>query len=223
MEYWEKLKQPKIYTTYSAENFYKLILEKGQKYLEDCGNTNAKFELNVDEQRIYKLLSLYFTDDKAFEKNGLSLQKGIMLIGKIGCGKTTCMKLFAQNQKQSFAVIPCRTVEREHTKEGYKAIEKYFHLLRSNPDVTFGQTEIGICFDDLGTEEMSKNYGNVRNVMSEIILSRYENEVRAGFKTHTTTNLYEHEMEANYGSREFSRIRGMFNFIKFPEVADKRK
>jgi predicted ATPase len=39
----------------------------------------------------------YFNGNPEFEKNGLSLRKGLMLLGGIGTGKTIFMNVFKSN------------------------------------------------------------------------------------------------------------------------------
>jgi hypothetical protein len=79
------------------------------------------------------------------------------------------------------------------------------------------------CFDDLGTENNLKLYGNECNVMAEILLSRYDLFVSRKLITHLTTNLSASEIEAAYGNRLRSRLREQFNLIAFNNnTLDKR-
>ncbi len=178
------------------------------------------FALTKEEERIYKLTSMYFAKDPDFEKMGYSLKKGLLIYGNIGCGKTTMMKIFARIAPQSFMVVTCREIGHMFSKKGYDSIESFFSPIFTD----LGKREIGVCFDDLGTESIAKNYGNEANVMAEIVQSRYENASGGMFNTHTTTNMNEQQILDCYGDRVASRIRGMFNTIDFPESSvDKRK
>ena len=79
------------------------------------------------------------------------------------------------------------------------------------------------CFDDLGTEQQIKHFGNDCNVMVEILITRYEEFISNGSITHITTNLSASEIEKAYGNRVRSRLRQMFNLIAFDkETKDKR-
>lgn len=81
----------------------------------------------------------------------------------------------------------------------------------------------GYCFDDLGTEQQIKHFGNDCNVMAEILITRYEEFIANGSITHITTNLSASEIEKAYGNRVRSRLRQMFNLIAFDkEAKDKR-
>jgi DNA replication protein DnaC len=74
----------------------------------------------------------------------------------------------------------------------------------------------------LGTEANAKHYGHEKNVMAEIILNRYDNNLPYHC-THITTNLTADEIKAQYGTRVTDRIREMFNIIKFPVGAKSRR
>ena len=78
------------------------------------------------------------------------------------------------------------------------------------------------CFDDLGTEQALKYFGNECNVMGEILLRRYEYFITHKMITHLTTNLSASELESCYGNRIRSRLREMFNLISFGTSKDKR-
>lgn len=242
-KYWQKLNEPKPVVKHSAAELLKIVIGRGNERI-------SGFNLKPEELEIYKTLAMYFADDAAFESRGedFSLKKGILLYGNIGCGKTTCIQLFTMNQKQVYRVDSCREVAYTFAKEGYEGLERWFKTVPITPtDKNFYQKELSFCFDDLGTENTTKNFGNTANAMAEVILNRYDQESRAGkFKTHITTNLplVEPELPPNatieqinnfnnikdfniekyYGPRVVDRMVEMFNFIVFPEnAASKRK
>ena len=214
-QYWNKVNSDPVYPTYSAEAFQTMILERAN--LQKPGFLNDQWT-----SPILWALSLYFTGDKRFEAlgEGYSLEKGVALFGGIGCGKTMLMELFEENQKESFIVKPTQEIAEEYQDEG--TIAKYFHLqkstIRSN---VFGQKEWGLCFDDLGTEDIKKNYGNQLNAMSTILMRRYD--ARLFSATHLTFNLTADELEQMYGTRVRSRMREMFNVVAFHKDAPDRR
>jgi len=186
-----------------------------QKGSETLGH---KFKLYEDDRPTINLLLCYFLQDKlAAPQFGLELQKGILLTGPVGCGKTSLMKLmkyFFQNDTQRFLTKPCRDVSFEFIQNGFEIIQRYTRLNIPQPT---------ICFDDLGTENALKYYGNECNVMAEVLLSRYDLYVSHSLITHLTTNLSASEIEVIYGNRVRSRLREMFNLIAFDkESPDKR-
>lgn len=143
-----------------------------------------------------------------------------MLSGPIGCGKTSIMHLLKpfMYQKYEYKIKTCREISYEFAKNGYEALQPYTMK-------TMNQARLsGFCFDDLGTEQQIKHFGNDCNVMAEILISRYENFIENNSITHITTNLSASEIEKHYGNRLRSRMRNMFNLISFQsESLDKRK
>lgn len=212
--YFESLKSPKKYGMPSKQEFYQDV---DSRMFEFTGSEDYKNNYQ------YELLQWYFSKDSRFVDAGYSLSKGLLLVGPVGCGKTTLMKAFTKNIYQSYAVVPCRRIAEEY--QNNKLINKYSALSRNNfPHLYYGHTELGWCFDDLGTEERRKNFGNELNVMEDIILNWYD-KLTIGFnKIHITTNLYMDQIEEKYTARVRSRMRQMFNVIEFDEnMQDKRK
>lgn len=173
-----------------------------------------------DEPIILRLVAYFLKDETICNKAGISLQKGILLSGPIGSGKTSLMNLMKHitPTEHKFSVKPCRDISFEFIQDGYEIIHRYSKgsLYQSEPR-TF-------CFDDLGTENNLKYYGNECNVMAEILLSRYDLFVSRKLQTHITTNLSASEIEKHYGNRVRSRLREMVNLVAFDkEITDKRK
>jgi energy-coupling factor transporter ATP-binding protein EcfA2 len=188
--------------------------EKGRELFGD------HFAIQEDDHEIiFKLLVYFFQDKKNAEDLNLSLKKGILLSGPVGCGKTSLMKLFRMfsPQEYRYGIKPCRDISFEFMQEGYPVILKYSSLafVHDKPRTH--------CFDDLGTESSLKYFGNDCNVMAEILLSRYDLFMHRRMITHITTNLTSNEIEAMYGTRVRSRMREMFNLVTFHTATrDKR-
>lgn len=175
-----------------------------------------------DKPIIFRLISYFLKDENVAEKLEINLNKGILLSGPIGVGKTSIMSLmkFLEPTKKRFIMKSCRDVSFEFIKDGYETIHKYSrHSFEQNTHEpkTF-------CFDDLGTESTLKYFGNECNVMAEILLSRYDLFVSQKLITHLTTNLSAGEIEEIYGNRVRSRMREMFNLVAFDfSTEDKRQ
>ena len=175
--------------------------------------------LENDHEIIYKLIAYFLKDEQACYQFNLDLEKGILLTGPIGCGKTSLMNLmkYLTATEHKFYVKPCRDISFEFIQDGYQIIHKYSigKLYQSEPRT--------YCFDDLGTENNLKYFGNECNVMAEILLSRYDLFISKKLLTHITTNLSATEIETHYGNRVRSRLREMVNLIAFEKTAqDKR-
>ncbi|MBF4473299.1 ATPase [Flavobacterium sp. HJJ] len=197
-------------------------LNKCFEYLEYHGKQTygQSFKIsNDDKPTIYKLLIYAIRDNENAFRLGLDLNKGILLSGPIGCGKTSLMHLIKPflYAKCDYKIKTTRFVSFEFAKYGFEALRPYTE--KSNQQIRL----TGYCFDDLGAEQQIKHFGNDCNVMAEILISRYEQFVENGSVTHITTNLSASEIENCYGNRVRSRLRQMFNLITFnSQSKDKR-
>jgi hypothetical protein len=198
------------------------------------GGQDGRRVFTIDDHNAWVLeaLCMYFTDDPLFESihlkddtgrpvhKGWKLDKGIMLVGGVGIGKTQLMRMLRVNKKACFDVVNCADLSKEFAKTskdagGYAAVERFENIHRKdikNID-NFWQEDMGICFDDLGTESDKTHFGNKANVIADVILGRYANRLPF-YYTHATTNLTPGEMKEIYGVRFFDRVGEMFNIIK---------
>lgn len=205
-EYQERINKQNIYKAYTAPQL----------------NEFFKMHFDVDEENeaVISQICKYFAADSEFQGD---LTKGLFLMGTVGVGKTTIMEFFKQNQIFSYRMESCRKIEEKISLEG----EEYLRTCSYNIQIStnanyFGHQEIGLCFDDLGTEDNSKHYGKERNVMAEIILNRYDNRLPMN-STHITTNLTGKQITERYGTRVTDRIKQMFNIIQFDVNAKSRR
>ncbi|WP_310992081.1 ATPase [Aequorivita marina] len=186
-----------------------------------------KFKIYKEDYSMIYQLCLYFIKDKDnCAKFNIDINKGLLLSGPVGCGKTTLMKLlrYLVPHQRPYDIIPTRNIVFAFNNIGYSIIEQY------------GNNHF-FCFDDLGVEPEGKHYGKDCNVIGEILLSRYErfinytSNVQHHAKrptnnnlTHITTNLNAEEIEDRYGNRVRSRLREMVNVIGFDKnTKDKRQ
>jgi len=198
-------------------NYQQIITWIEKKGIELYGN-HFKI-LETDYQIIYKLIAYFLKDEPTCFQYNINLNKGILLSGPIGCGKTSLMNnmKYLTRTEHKFYVKPCRDISFEFIQDGYQIIHKYSKgkLYEYEPKT--------ICFDDLGTESNLKYYGNECNVMAEILLSRYDVYIAKRIQTHITTNLSASEIETHYGNRVRSRMRELFNLIAYDNNSkDKR-
>ena len=174
-----------------------------------------KLEIDKQQTPIYKAICQYFSKDVEFNKNKLtenmpSLEKGLLIIGKFGCGKTSMMRAYHKigykllpDQFLWFKMISCNALVSEFEKiENQKDKQEFFRKYSK------GKT---IYFDDFGTESEASNFGK-KNLMKIILEERY----LYNKKTFLTTNLELEEISKKYGNRVFDRLREMVNIIKMP-------
>jgi len=185
-------------------------------YLEAKGKLlfGEKFRIyKKDREILLKLCSYFIRDKENCKKFDIDVNKGLLLSGPVGCGKTSLMKLlhFLVPHQRKYVLMPCRNIVFAFNHLGYKTIEDY------------GENSF-FCFDDMGVEPMGRYYGKDCNVIGEILLSRYDLFMETKLKTHVTTNLNAEELEEYYCNRVRSRMRELFNLIAFDEkTGDKRK
>ncbi|WP_026473095.1 P-loop NTPase family protein [Alkaliflexus imshenetskii] len=196
-------------------------------FLYEKGRLTYGKKFNLDEKDtlvIGRLIAWYIRDEPTATRHGMDLDKGILLSGPVGSGKTSLLSLmkFFNRTDQPLILKPCRDIAFEFQKDGFEVIRRYaapsWHPSTAVPKIK------SYCFDDLGTEQSLKHFGQECNIMAEIILSRYDHYIRHRMFTHFTTNLSADEIESIYGSRVRSRLREMCNLIAFPgDTPDKRK
>ena len=179
------------------------IIERGSELFEG-------FEISDDIRPTYEILNKYFQSIPG----ELDLNKGILLAGNIGTGKTIAMHVFGR--LSGFKIVSTRHVVRDFANNGMDALDKYGrnsfqinaggHVNRSQPQT--------ICFDDLGLEDTnSQLYGNKANVMAEILMDRYEHWRFRNMITHGTTNLNTPKIAEIYGGRVMDRVNEMMNIV----------
>jgi energy-coupling factor transporter ATP-binding protein EcfA2 len=201
----------------STYNYSEIISWLEKKGIDLYGK-NFKI-LEVDHPIIFKLIAYFLKDEPTCFQHGIDLSKGILLSGPVGCGKTSLLNLMKilTPSEHKFIVKPCRNISFEFIQDGYQIIHKYStgKLYLSEPRT--------YCFDDLGTENNLKYFGNECNIMAEIVLNRYDLFISKKIITHITTNLSASEIETHYGNRVRSRLRAMLNLISYDKsTPDKR-
>ncbi|RAR46459.1 P-loop NTPase family protein [Flavobacterium lacus] len=212
-----------IQKTFEIKNGVKIYdFAKCVETLENLGKHQfgKKFKIHEKDVPVIKKLLIYaIRDESTARAMNIDVNKGIILSGPVGCGKTSMMWLinFFSPQSHNYKIIPCRDIAFEFATKGYEALSPFTKKEEKQSKMN------NICFDDLGTEKQIKYFGNECNVMAEIILTRYDSFITNKTMTHVTTNLSASELETCYGDRVRSRMRQMFNLIPFDKNSpDKR-
>lgn len=187
---------------------------------------------SVDYIENLKVITYYFAKDPKFfksphlvtefdfggkiKRSKPSFEKGLLIIGNFGNGKTSVMRAFANSfrgikgwffkQHNANSVVDLyEACETGKDKDGFWKL-----MLRER-----------VSFDDVKTERIANNYGKV-NLFKDIIEKRY---FQGLFETFILTNYKEGAPESvemallefgeKYGSRAFDRLFEMFNIVKF--------
>ena len=101
----------------------------------------------TDRGIVFAMLAWFLQDESVAKEMNFDLNKGILLSGPIGCGKTTLFRLLQQLPPpgKKFAMFSTRLVVAEFMQEGYETLLKY------SQGNLMGETRQPktICFDDL--------------------------------------------------------------------------
>jgi hypothetical protein len=179
-------------------------------YIEKLKKRQPLFTQDENCAPVIKSIALWIARSGDFtgQSPHYGLNKGIMLLGGIGAGKTLLMSALADLYfifDTKVKVLPTYVVTEKFSKFGVEAYDK----------VNYSSDEINpvydhVIFDDLGAETIQSHYGQITNVMAEVMLRRYDNNVR----TFGTSNLDQKTIRKFYGERVWSRMKSMFNFIE---------
>lgn len=181
--------------------------EIANRFIQIAERLPEGYKVTSEIEDILFCLSLYFANDPEFENVDIpqlrtkpNLRKGIYIQGNPGSGKTTIMKILSKIG--NFHFIPCDIVADNVRREGQKAVDDIHNKIMDS-----------IYFDDLGSEQKIKHFGNTMDVMHDIVIKRYRNFVQNGIKTHFSTNLSMTEIGKLYDARIESRLYEMCNVI----------
>lgn len=188
-----ELKFNKIQIDLAPEEFYTLFLEMAQKELLKKGIDKA---YKVDESNKATINDLYYYTTRSPKFSG-NLDKGILLAGSIGAGKTLIMNVL------------CSIIEERTNKIFHRTHAKRIpDLLKITEPGHFDRRPMFI--DDLGREPlMVNNYGTKELPIIDLMSIRYD----FGALTFATTNFDQDKLTEFYGEATIDRFREMFNTI----------
>ena len=152
-----------------------------------------------NEKFLENIVNYFGTGETCYDRS-----KGLLIRGGYGVGKTTILKLIQKTlqEDKKFAYNPSNDVVANFNIGGDDQIKIYKNKKER-------------LFDDLGAEDMGKNYGNNVEVFQKIIYSRYDLLKYENIRTHITTNLTNDEIIAKYGERAYDRFKDMFNVVRW--------
>jgi DNA replication protein DnaC len=152
-------------------------------------------------------------NEKIFQALLNQTNKGVLIIGGIGTGKTCIMKLFNEVLKNKniryFIFADARDISFDFMCKGYAATEKYYKIELSRED-SITTKYPNLIIDDLGIENAFINYyGTQEDVISNILFLRHSKKTL----TCATTNLSLDMLKKRYGERLFDRFKEMFDIF----------
>ena len=221
--YWQKVRESvvEVEKTFTKKELWNTFL----KTFKELHGKEFIYDDEILEN--IKPIMYYFLKDENFffckNLSGLSepsFDKGILLIGNFGNGKTAVMATF----EKIFKGIKSKTFKGYSTNEVVNLFEKINptsnEQVITRPEFDKMMNTGNRYFDDVKTERHASNFGKM-NLMKDILEVREKNNLL----THITCNFkdgFENDIEAGldefeekYGSRLYDRIFKMFNIIEF--------
>lgn len=178
--------------------------------------TTDQFDIMTEPRRtIYK--NIYSTFQRRLSPN--NREKSIFIIGTKGVGKSICMKVMQRLFKDTDA--------RFVYKSGSELVDMLEDFKPAQIKEWYGKgLKCDLYIDDIGLgTAITKNWGNAKNIIAELLFERSELFVTAGFKTHLSSNLpttvdkLQHPtvktLEDMYGDRVLDRIYEMSEIISW--------
>lgn len=166
--------------------------------------SGGTFHLDAENRDAVEMLAIWLARQSC---DGMDPNRGILLIGNVGSGKTLLMRSASRVIEdaygvRSFGVKGCSDLVRMFNEDGYAG------------DIDMWINAPHVCLDDMGTEGEAIHFGKRTNLIGEMIEARYDRAMR-GVKawTHITTNLSTDAIKERYGARVYSRIAHMCNAI----------
>ncbi len=224
-EYFERInapEKPKEKKELTKEILWKMFDDNYTLQNSPSMESMVRYSRNPDSLENIKPLIYYFIGDfENFKKckrlsklSEPSFEKGLLIIGGYGNGKTSVMKAL----QTSLA----RTNISFKTKSTNDLVNIYEGCENQGEKDEFWQTfNSGTWnFDDILTERVANNYGKV-NLMKDVLEVRYDKKKRTyctcNYKDGTEESLPEGlaQFGEKYGSRVYDRLFAMFNIVEF--------
>lgn len=208
---------------WTAQEMYNEALKMGNIIAKE---ENWKHEFVVDKhnEKVFKLLCLYFTNDPKFEQYGqdglkYSLKKGIWLqSGVRGSGKSSMLKCFRMNKRCCFGYKHTTELANTFQKGGFGAIDFFIGSIpQPSSPLNFYQNDAGFMYDELFGEQKVNHMGSPLMISEYIVNKLYDfSNNRRGelWKFHVTSNASGEDIENISGKTYRSRMPDMFNLIK---------
>lgn len=182
-------------------DFRELFVEFGT-YCLLSRKRNINFILDADNEPTIEQLFYYATRSPHFKGD---LNKGIMLQGKFGCGKTILLETYSLIHNQ--IVKNCEF--RFPLLTFIKSMDLQERIIRETTKPFMLRP---LIIDEFGRESKTvQNFGNILRPISELLSERSD----TGAITHGTTNFTLSTLSSDdfYGGMIGDRLRTMFNFI----------
>lgn len=197
----EKMRQRRFSLPLAYSDFQSLFFKFGTVCLLQR-NQDRNFVIDDNNEPIIKQLYYFATNNTSFEGD---LNKGILLQGKYGCGKTVLL--------ETYSLLHNHIVQRFSLNYPvllfFKSVELQEQIIKQSVNVFVRKP---LIIDEFGRESKTvQDYGNIIRPLSELLSLRSD----AGTLTHGTTNFILNTLSSDefYGGMIGDRLKTMFNFI----------
>lgn len=212
---------PKFNESFNAMVFWNLFLVH-YEYVN-----NEKFIVTESSKTFVFTILYYFLQEQNFYKSPLlfnydkcktSLQKGLIVVGGFGVGKTSTVRTIVsliEKLSVNYRLYPVRFHNTLEIVEEFESSDSIF-----KNDVINRYSKGFRVFDDVKNEREASNFGKI-DLFKEILYKRCET------KNYRTILLCNYDSEypndvhqaiesfERYGDRNFDRLFEAFNFIEF--------
>jgi hypothetical protein len=188
----EVTRATELQTRCNAKYFYNLMAWISE-------NTyGKKLILHDDNTPLIRAICFFFSRDERFETElKFDLNKGLLIRGVSGLGKTYLFKCIESNDVRPIDIVSMIDISEQVKEEG-------------NYELHYRST---LYLDDVGTEEPIVNhYGTKINWFKNFIEMYYLKNKPFNRLVVSTNNSFD-EIEGKYGFRVRSRVKDMFNII----------
>lgn len=189
-------------------------------FIDCCREIEPRFVVDEDNQDAIKKITNHIQ----------TTGKGILLSGPVGTGKTVLMKGLNQllyrfncryhSYKINFYNLPVYKIASGFAAEGFKIFEDGIcgdgmMIDGGRMMIPLADVNVPLLLDDIGVNDVVSHFGNTVNIVSEIIMRRYDR----GARTYITTNMSIKTLQEHYGERVYSRMKEMFMpyYVKGPD------
>ena len=187
---------------------------RGSEAIQIIGNEFVS-GFSIDKEPLFTAYkSVYEVLINSIDKKSKS--KGLLIIGSIGVGKSLMMKVYQKLFKDSPRAFKWVS--------GVVLRDMLDDCSVSDVKEAYGYAcKMDLYIDDFGVNQaVVQKYGNSTNIISEVLMERYELFLAEGYKTHLSTNLPA-RLENNpnniptiatvYSERVYDRIKEMCELV----------
>lgn len=183
---------------------------------------NEKFICTEESKALVYTLIYFFQKKDNFKNSSLlfqhplsstNLNKGLVIVGGFGCGKTSILRVFQQIINESNQVNLKFTTTVDSVSKFESMEDENMHDFKER--LYKGH----LIIDDLLAEKPASRYGK-SELFEEVLFQRLENKKMNSIITMNYDSEHPNDIEyainklSRYGGRVFDRILGNFNFIE---------